>query len=171
MSELSKHPDSADSVIESDKTSSPWVMLTTMVLLICALTLTGLMMLNYAFARRPAMDGTADAEESGRPRLSLLPSFPKRPAAAEAEMKEEKAKGSFSGLFGTPEGSVRWPNLKLIGFGTSTDGKESFAIINNRQYHAGQMISGKVMLLEIRAHDVVVEYQGETRNLTVDTQR
>ena len=65
-----------------------------------------------------------------------------------------------------PTDSVRWPRLKLTGFGKSTDGAESFAIINGDLVHAGEY-TGKVKLVEIRTHDVVVEYKGEQKTLTV----
>jgi hypothetical protein len=63
--------------------------------------------------------------------------------------------------------TVKWPRLKLTGFGTATDGLESFAIINGEQTHPGQIID-KVTVVEVRAHDVVVEYKGERKTLTLD---
>lgn len=62
---------------------------------------------------------------------------------------------------------VRWPRLKLTGFGKSTDDSEGFAIINGDQVHPGEYIR-KVKLLEVRTHDVIVEYKGERKTLTVD---
>lgn len=66
-----------------------------------------------------------------------------------------------------PSDSVRWPRLKVTGFGKSTGDSESFAIINGDLVHPGEY-AGKVKLLEIRTHDVVVEYQGEQKTLTLE---
>ena len=58
--------------------------------------------------------------------------------------------------------SARWPKLKLTGFGKSADGKGGFAIINGNQYNIGEP-SGKVSLIEIQAHGVLLEYKGEQK--------
>ncbi len=62
---------------------------------------------------------------------------------------------------------VRWPRLRMTGFGKAADGSEGFAIINGELVHPGEL-AGKVTLVEVRAHDVVVEYKGERKNLTVE---
>ena len=176
MSDLSTDiPQPDHQGFEPEKNSHPGVMLVTMLLLTAALGLTGTMMLDYAksrgaFARTD--DGTSETEIS--PAASLLKSFEKS-TAQEAEQEtavEETDNGSpISDLFGNRDGTVRWPKLELTGFGVSPNGNDSFAIINEHLYHPGQKINGKVMLVEIQSHAVKVEYQGETRMLTVDTQR
>lgn len=180
MSELSnklQHPD--DSENETDKKAAPAVMLVTMVLLIAVLLLTALMMLHYSGASE-ALTGastengtntTAQAKETAtitEQAGALIHSL--KSSDSEKDQAEEKS-GGLAGLFGNREGGVRWPRLELTGFGTSTDRRESFAIINDHQYHPGQLINGKVTLVDVQDHYVVVEYQGESRNLTVDNKR
>jgi len=68
------------------------------------------------------------------------------------------------------ENTVRWPKLKVTGFGTSTDIDGSFAIINGQRVLLNHYING-VQLVEIRAHDIVVEYKGERRILADELQK
>ena len=79
--------------------------------------------------------------------------------------REETEKKNFTK---SPRKKVRWPKLKLTAFGKSSDGQSGFAKINGQYVLPGGLIGGKVRLVEIRPHDVVVEYQGETRSLTID---
>ena len=70
-------------------------------------------------------------------------------------------------FFQRQAGTVRWPKLKLTGFGSSTDGASGFAIINGQHVIAGQQIS-KVTVIDIGDQSVMVEFKGEQRTLSVD---
>jgi hypothetical protein len=74
---------------------------------------------------------------------------------------------SVKRFFPRDNAEVRWPKLKLTGFGRSADGEGGFGIINEKHVLKGQEISG-VKLVEIRAHGVVLEYKGERKTLAVD---
>lgn len=173
VSELSKKLRSPeDSLPETGKSSSPAVMLVTLLLLISALSLTGFMMLHYARDRQPpaewAPSESADETITLKDRANaLLREFKKPPQTNAYESKADKD-GGIGGLFTKRKSEVRWPRLKLTGLGTSVGSGEAFAIINGGPYTPGELIDGKVVLIEVRAHDVVVEYQGETKNLTID---
>lgn len=146
--------------LDTGTTSPHGVMLITLLLLIGALLLTGATMLYYALDGRPA---DASLRRPG-PAAETAPPADHAPGSA----AREPAAGALSGLLSRPSGSVRWPKLKLSGFGTSIDGTEAFAIINNRTYYPGDMIEGKATLIEVRAQDVVLEYLGETKTLQVE---
>jgi hypothetical protein len=63
---------------------------------------------------------------------------------------------------------THWPRLKLAGFGKSEDESGNFDIINGKKVHPVQNIAGRVKLIEIRDHDVLVEFKGESRILTIE---
>ncbi|MDF7823653.1 general secretion pathway protein GspB [Pontiellaceae bacterium B12227] len=164
---------------ENDSGTSPKVMLTTIVLLIAGLFLTGFMMLHYARQQSAPLAETAMNQQQGTGGLTIqkassllktLTPSEQSDAKATAETKTKTAEKSsgFNQLFQDREDHVRWPKLKLTGFGTASDGSGGFAIINGHQYHEGQFINGKVRLLEVRKHDVLVELNGSTQTLTVN---
>lgn len=190
MSDLSEDALNPEETIEPSPPSSQWPMFITITLLIAALSLTGVMLLHYAEKRVPeegaaeptlavdekAETSTNQVEKTGFSFASIKNFFSSddKPEAEVAEAdgptpaaEKEASSGGFK-LFGDRGANVRWPKLKLTGFGTSTDGSGGFAIINNNQIHPGQLIEGKAKLVEVREHDVLVEYQGEQKSLTVD---
>ncbi len=180
MSELSNELQRLDnSENETGKAVAPAVMLVTMVLLIAVLLFTSLMMVHYSGASKALAGASTDEGTHTAPQAEQTVPIAEQAGAlirslkgndSEKEQAEEKS-GRLVGLFGNREGGVRWPRLELTGFGTSINRRESFAIINDHQYHPGQLINGKVTLVDVQDHYVVVECQGETRNLTVDNKR
>ena len=62
---------------------------------------------------------------------------------------------------------MKWPKLKLEGFGKSADGEGGFAIINGKQILVGGSI-GDVKVLQIKTHGVLVELENEQRVLSVE---
>lgn len=182
MSELSNDPPIHDEPfeIEEDAPAAQGTLLVTLLLLIAGFLLSSAMLFHYGFKSLPS-DGkpefnlaawkakmAATAEQLKKPEAPTQEPAEGKPVAAGTKEKPEA--GGINKLFAPHGDRVKWPKLKLTGFGSSTDGKGGFAIINGKQYHPGQMIGDKVMVVEIRSLDVVVEYGGETRTLTVDVQ-
>lgn len=87
---------------------------------------------------------------------------------ANIQQKSLSETSNQPGLF--PDRSLlnHWPRLKLAGFGKSEEKSGDFAIINGKKVHLEQTIAGKVRLVEIRDHDVIVEFNGEKRILTIE---
>lgn len=179
MSDLSNNPPLPDDDISIEEKSSPWTMPITMLLLIAGFLLASALMLNHTFNSK-GEDGEKGFNltaltEKGK---AFASEFKKRPEAeekAEVEVKaeipaEKKPEGGITSIFKSREDKVRWPKLKLTGFGSSADGEGGFAIINGKQVLLGELINEKIKLVEIRTHDVVVEYQGERKTLSVDAQ-
>jgi hypothetical protein len=149
-------------------------MLITMVLLIAGLLLATVLMVNHVNKTK------ADSGEQGLGFSELVakatammvrePS-PQTEEPAAAPTPQTSPLDNLKNMVSSAGSSdkVKWPRLKLTGFGTSSDALESFAIINGEQVHPGQMVD-KVEVVEVRGHDVVVEYMGERKTLTVDVQ-
>lgn len=155
------------------ETSSPWVMLISMVLLI------GLLILSSALLVQFAIDKAGPAEDDGIELANFIEQgkafaeglrTEKDPEASPDEVQKTTPTESGVRNFFSGNGSVRWPKLKLTGFGSSTDEDGGFAIINGKQVLLNTYI-GDVKLVEIQAHGAVVEYQGEHKLLTVDHSR
>lgn len=154
---------------------SPWVMFISMALLICGLLLASAMLLHYALQKHGGADGSgfnfAQVAEKAR---ALMES---KAGAANAGHGQEKPpaaqmEGDLADLavkkFFSPSGDgVKWPRLKLEGFGKATDGKGGFAIINGKQTLVGETI-GDVKLVEVRTQGVLVELGDEQRFLSVE---
>lgn len=175
VSDLSNEAPVQDKPFADERSyASPKVMLVTMILLIAALMLTGTMMLYYASTRDGQLVDAAEKQNDSSFSMSTLLEKVRKPddaaAANPTDITEPENGSSGFSLFGNRSDKVRWPKLKLTGFGTATDGSESFAIINNHHYHQGQLINGKITLQEVRDYDVVVVYMGETNTLTVNVQ-
>ena len=179
VSELSKEPPIPDETADQEAPVARGVMLTTLLLLIAGFLLTGIMLFHYGYkAKYPEtpfpMPKLASLKEKGKAYATKLKP-PEKPAeTVEETVPPAEAKPADSGLgklFAGRGDGVRWPKLKLTGFGSSSEGAGGFAIINGDQVHPGQLIDGKVKLVEIRTQDVVVEYMGETQTLTVDLQK
>lgn len=170
MNSLNLHNKLAEQDIDTGTSSSPATMLTTICLLIPGLLLTSTLLLENA----QIIDISNIASE--RKLFSNFSTLIKTPlkSATEKELFETKKGQSSStsskeSLFSSHKTqNLKWPKLRLIGFGSSSDTTGNFAIINGRQVHLGQSIDGKVRLIEIRKHDVLVEFKGESRILTMD---
>lgn len=164
---------------ETGSNASHKAMLITMILLIAGLTLTGTLMLHYAKAQNSTLAAAAtnDSDGSGDLTRQTASLFMKKLAPTEKKetqpsavpnIEPEDKNSMLNQLFQNRDGDIKWPKLKLTGFGTTSDGGGGFAIINDQQYHVGQLINGKVRLSEVRKHDVLVELYGETKILTVN---
>ena len=174
MSDLSKTPEIQDEIYDGREAPSPGTMLFTMVLLIAGLLLASVLMMNHVNKTKaePGEKGLGFSELVATAKaMTDGVSSPQtaEPVAAPTSQSSplENLKNMVSSTSSADK--VRWPRLKLTGFGTSTDAMESFAIINGKQVHPGQIVD-KVEVVEIRAYDVVVEYMGERKTLTVDVQ-
>lgn len=171
MSNLSNEMPFPKEPVDEENPTSFRVMLFTILLLIAGLLMTGTMMLYYANAQRSELAETApNTDETSRTASSISAFFEKM--SSESNEAHAGATNSNSGvinqLFGGRGGSsANWPKLKLTGFGSATDGSGGFAIINNHQYRKGDLINGKATLIEIRTHDVLMEYMGETNTLSL----
>ena len=163
---------------------SQGVMFTTMLLLICGLLLTSAMLLHYGLKQTDdegkTISGLTLALEMMRSRASsdLIPGSPttsaaetespSAPVAGKIDATDEKTGFNLKGLFSkSNDGSVRWPRLKLTGFGLPSQGQVGFALINGKHVVEGGSINN-VKLVEILEHGVVVEYKGETKTLIVE---
>jgi hypothetical protein len=176
VSDLSNTPETRDEITDSEKATSPWAMLITMLLLIAGLLLTSVLMVDHLNKTKaePGAKGIGFTEllekvKSMKVRAPQNQTNPVEPVAAPASQPSplDNLKKMVSSVNSSEK--VRWPRLKLTGFGTSTDKLDSFAIINGEQVHPGQMVD-KVMVVEVSAHDVIVEYKGERQTLTLDVQ-
>ncbi len=172
MNELSdSNPVSEEEKLEDQAEHSPWTMLVTMSLMIIGFLFAGVLLAQQSLRAKTA---------AGEPIFALSVLIEKgktltaRPPAAETST-EEAAPARSSPFDGFKEmvmsqsssDTIKWPRLKVTGFGKSADDMEKFAIINGNLIHPGEF-AGKVKLVEVRAHDVVVEYKGERRTLTID---
>lgn len=172
-------------VPENDNTtpvsSSPWVMLITMLLLISGLILSSAILVHYAMDGKEGADGKSIVDFS---RLFLGEG---KELSAESQAAEKQAEtatqpsdqaasnpsdSSFFRFFSgkKDDGTVHWPKLKVSGFGKSTDTEAGFAIINGKHVLVNSSI-GEVKLVEIRAQGALVEYKGEQKVLTVESVR
>lgn len=178
MTELSNAPPIPETDKEAPQHTSPWIMLTSMLLLIAGLVLTSAMLVHYALERRSGADGSrfdlSQLLEKGKTlsaQAKARVAESSKPKAAVEEPETGKTTGmGMKRFFPGGNGAVRWPKLKLTGFGKPTDGEGGFAIINEKHVLKEQEIAG-VKLVEIRAHGVVVEYKGERKTLAVDPTR
>lgn len=176
MSDLSKDVPLSDELVNgANANTSQRAMLITMILLVSGLLLTSTMMLYHSNKQNTApTKANTDHEtpkELGLKTASFIKGFRRKVSKEESESIPDAnlRAGVMDQFFGNRNNSARWPKLKLTGFGTSTDGSGGFAIINNHKYKIGERINGKVTLLDIRKHNVLVEWSGETKILTVDT--
>jgi hypothetical protein len=159
-----------DIVIDGEEERSSAIMLFTMLILTVGFSFSSMLLMNQSLQVQSA-EGTpifalADMIEKGK-------SLAARPILAETDMDSGSAVLSSPiadikqiVMSQTSSDKIKWPRLRMTGFGISSDGTESFAIINGDLVHPGEF-AGKVQLVEVRAHDVVVEYKGERKLLTV----
>ncbi|VGO14948.1 hypothetical protein PDESU_03528 [Pontiella desulfatans] len=188
MSELSNEPPLVEDQVEFEETPSHGIMLTTLLLLIAGLLMCSAMLFHYGFkakspdgepskfnlaAIKQKMHALSAQQEKPEPTTPSTPTPPKTqpPPPNVPPVEAAQAPKPDSGInkfFAKRDDKLRWPKLKLTSFGSSTLPGGDFAIINGDQVHPGQLIEDKVTLVEVRDQDVVVEYMGETRTLTVD---
>lgn len=150
-------------------------MLTSMILLISGLILSSAMLIHYTkkktgstaspsfsfselFKKGKTLSAQVKAKAVEEKKQAALTEEPKDTKATESGIKQ---------FFSRNNSTVRWPKVKLTGFGKSSDGESGFAIINDKHIIVGQKIS-KVTLIEIGVNSVVVEYKGERKTLAVD---
>jgi hypothetical protein len=174
VSELSdSKPASEHEAMDGQELHAPWTMLVTMCLLIAGFLFAGMLLVQQILAAR-SVEGTPIFSlpalvEKGR---SLTTRPPVTEVSPEKDSGDAASSSPFEGLkqivaSRSSSDEIKWPRLKVTGFGKSADGSEKFAIINGDLVHPGEY-ADKVKLVEVRAHDVVVEYRGERRNLTMD---
>ncbi len=175
MSELSNESPIQEEADNIEKNPSSRTMLVTIVLLIAGFFMAGTMMLHYSSKKVGTGSETKNAAFSfsalfsqGKEYAAQLQkpkaATPITQSAETTEHEEQKP----NKLFGKRDVKVNWPKMKVTGFGSSTSGGGDFAIINGKQILQGQLIDGKVKLSKIRSHDVIVEYKGETKTLSLD---
>lgn len=173
MSNMSNIPEMKQDTYDGQEApSSPWTMLFTMLLLIAGLLLASALMINQLSktGSETGDNGFAFSDFMTKAKSMTVPAAPPQTEEPAAEASAQTSPLDSLKKMVSSAGSsdrVRWPRLKLTGFGTSTDAMESFAIINGEHVHPGQIVD-KVEVVEVRAHDVVVEYMGERKTLTVD---
>lgn len=171
MSELSETNAIAEDLMTDElETASSWSMLFTMILMTAGFIYSSALFVNESMQVRT---------EEGEPILVLSAlidhskSLVKLPAMKGAD-GDHLQTANISPLTGiknmvlshTSSDTAKWPKLKITGFGKSADGTEKFAIINGDLVHPGEF-AGKIQLIEVRIRDVVVEYNGERRTLTL----
>ena len=179
MTELNNDPSPPANGKEQLEKTSPWIMLTSMSLLIFGLLLASVMLINRAQDKRGNtstalfdLSGFINKGKtlSGQVKAKVAEKNEEQATADEPKVKTESKTGLTRFFSGMRNGAVRWPKLKLTGFGKSSDGESGFAIINEKHIIVGQKIS-KVTLVEIGAHSVVVEYKDDRKILTVDSSK
>ena len=178
MTELSNEPAITESEHEQPEKTSPATMLISMILLIAGLLLASTMLIQQAQEKSGSAKTTLAGFSAFLQKGKSLSNQAKADVADQSETgisaeeanADTKSRSRFKQFFQKTNHSVRWPKLKLTGFGTSSDGGSGFAIINEKHIIVGQQIS-KATLIEIGAQSVVVEYKGEQKTLTVDPSR
>lgn len=157
---------------DENESSSPLIMLFTMLLLIAGFLFSSVLLLQQTYyACNENGDRILDVEALSAAIQSMGEHTPSDSPREEIAQQQETSVSPLEGLRqiveGSSDGNVRWPRLRMTGFGKSSDGTEDFAIINGDLVHPGEN-AGKVTLVEVRARDVVVEYRGERKTLTVE---
>jgi hypothetical protein len=156
--------------------SSPWMMIFTLLLLISGFILSSVLLLNYDDSLQARHEGAGASifelaaqfgQGGNRTMQTESEPIPEKSVEDEPEALDSAVRRFFSG---GNDGSVRWPKLKLTGFGKSSDAEGAFAIINGRQVLVNTCIDD-VKLIEVRTHGAVVEYRGERKMLTLDSGR
>ncbi|MEN8255462.1 MAG: hypothetical protein ABFR33_08330 [Verrucomicrobiota bacterium] len=98
----------------------------------------------------------------------------KKQAATENEppaaTDSKPADSIFKKFFSRGDGAVRWPKLKLTGFGTPSGNDSGFAIINGKHVVVGGTVNGAT-LVRILEYGVLLEYKGERKVVIVEVTR
>lgn len=191
MTEMSNTPPLPENDNIAPKPPSPWVMLISMLLLVSVLVLTSAMLMHYATegkegaARKSFFDFTKllekgkelpakaqvaeKQEKTGNEPPAAMDSKPMEPVPTDSKPAGSSLSDSIIKKFfsGSKDGAVRWPKLKLTGFGLPSKGEVGFAIINGKHIATGGTVNDAT-LVEILGHGVLVEYKGETKTLIVE---
>jgi hypothetical protein len=175
VTDLINDPPQPDEEPNTNKPSSPWVTLVSMVLLIAALLLTSAMLFDYAMSAKGGgsdkpgfgMAGLLDKSKEIAGKIRIPKKTDAEQTSASTNTPSAKGSGIAKLFSGNKDKPIKWPKLKLTGFGRSIQGDGDFAIINGKKILAGQDV-GDVKLIEIRSQDVLLEYKGEHKTLTVD---
>lgn len=157
---------------QSPEQHSPWIMLTTLLLLIGGLLFSSAILVHYGMQRRggtsDAASGFAGLLAEGREFAArTLPQPQEKTAGEPTATAAPESLGIKKFFSGSDEENVKWPKLKLTGFGKGVHLEDGFAIINGKKVMVGGQI-GDVRLVNIRTHGVLVELQGEQKTLTVE---
>ena len=169
MSVLTHTDPGTDEGNSADETS-PLVMLMTLLLLIAGLLFASILMIQHTMVAQTTDGERLFSLDSLR---SAGSSWVSRPiaAASQANDTESTSPTTLDELkqlvSERSSDTLKWPRLKLTGFGSSKEGSDNFAKINGNLVHPGEYV-GKVRLVEVRSSDVVVEYMGEYKYLTVE---
>jgi hypothetical protein len=155
--------------------SSSRVMLISMLLLISVLILSSAMLMHYSLGGKEGDAGQKTFDFAGLIEKGKAISANMAPAGKQASVPERDlsaatqtpADAQRNGFFSGRKSTVRWPSLKLTGFGKSIDGQGGFAIINGEQILLNTTIK-HALLVEILSHGVVLEYEGERKTLALD---
>ena len=171
MTELSNDPSIQEDDAGAERTPSTGVMLVSILLLIAGFLLASAMLIHYGPGGKTGngcpMPGFAQTLEKAKGRVAPAETdagtpTPDNPPTAVSKPKDGETKGFFR-----RSRSVRWPRLKLTGFGIPADGEIGFAIINGKHVVEGGEANGATVV-EILEHGVRVEYKGETKTLAID---
>ena len=180
MTETSTPPPAPENDnITPASSSSPWVMIISMLLLISGLILSSAMLMHYAMGGK---EGTAKGftfdftklMEKGKD-FSAKAQTTKKQATTENEppvATDSKPVDSIFKKFFSRGGdrAIRWPKLKLTGFGTPSGSDAGFAIINGKQIVVGGTVNGAA-LVRILEYGVLLEYKGERKVVIVEVTR
>lgn len=153
------------------RAQSPWIMLTTMLLLVLGFLLTStLLTVRTLQARSPAgrpIFEPAALLEKGKTFVMRPKTMPaeSKPEATDSEAPSKLEDLKKRVMSQNASAKVRWPRLSMTGSGSTADGTEGYAIINGELIHLGEQV-GQVTLVEVRGNNVVVEYKGERKILT-----
>ena len=158
---------------------SPGVMVVSMLLLISGLILSSAMLMHYAMDGKEGTDKEftfdfAKLMEKGK-EFSAKAQTARKQASTEnappAAMDSTSGDSIFRKFFSRGEGgTVRWPKLKLTGFGTPSSGEAGFAIINGKYIVVGSTVNGAT-LVKILDYGVLLEYKGERKTIAVEVTR
>lgn len=184
MTELNNEPAFHENDNEAHPPAAPRVMFITILLMISGLLLTSVMLIHYGLKstdengqpisglsniKTMLKSKPAPPQSDPKPRASVPAPQPVEPPENTEKTTSSKPEGfNIKNLFSMAgNGNVRWPRLRLTGFGLPATGEAGFAIINGKHIAEGSTING-VVLVEILAEGVVVQYKGETKKLIVE---
>ncbi|MCF7847917.1 MAG: hypothetical protein K9M45_03625 [Kiritimatiellales bacterium] len=184
-------PKAPDGRPARSSTTSPWLVVVFLLVVISMLQVGSFLLIHMSVGRFGS--GKAKSEENPAAKFSLSapldqakevvakaklvqpkPSeLTETPAKKAPASKEEEANAPASmettgkkNLFNRKKDSVNWPHLSLTGFGKTGSG--GFAIVNGKSVLLNGYIEG-AQLIEVREHDVVMEYEGKVKYLTILT--
>lgn len=163
--------------LDGKRNAAPGAMLVSILLLIGGLLLTSALLLDSGLANKESpfpskhiifsqtLKKTEEIIAYAKTKSANRAPIP----SSQASTFEIKGKNILNFSFKEKDGNgVRWPRLKLSGFGKATANKTDFAIINGNRIKIGDSIRGAT-LIKIVDQGVELEYQGATKILTIET--